>query len=201
MVIKGGRKMKKYILLFCSIFILLLTSSCKEKDNRTPFEKFLSKVSDSITEVSNVNMDSTMKDGNVLVYQLTKEITVTKNTETNELEGSITTVEKKLGNEFVMSEDHSSSTFKGQTEESLFQYDLQESYFKELNLEDQKLEGVIAIDHASQVLGVSDMEAQSDITIVIQLESDKIKEMTLSYVSNSSKAVDMKVTYQYASGN
>ncbi len=193
--------MKKYILLFLSIFILLVTSSCKEKDNRTPFEKFLNKIDNSITEVSNVNIDSTMKDGNVLVYQLTKVIKVTKNTETKELEGSITTVEKKLGNDFVMTEDHSSSTFKGQSEESLFQFDLQESYFKELHLEDQKLEGVVAIDHASQLLGVTEMKAQSDITMVIQLESDKIKEITITYVSNSSKAVDMKITYQYASSN
>lgn len=199
MVIKGGKKMKKYIIMFLSIFILLLTSSCKEKDNRTPFEKLLNKIDNSIKEVSNVNIDSTMKDGNVLVYQLTKEITVTKNTETNDLEGSITTVEKKLGNDFVMTEDHSSSTFKGQSEESLFQFDLQESYFKELHLEDQKLEGVVAIDHASQVLGVTEMKAQSDITMVIQLENDKIKEITLSYVSNSSKTVDMKVSYQYSS--
>lgn len=193
--------MKKYILFICSIFILLLTSSCKEKDNRTPFEKFLNKIDSSITEVSNVNSDSTMKDGTVLVYQLTKDIKVTKNTETKELEGSITIVEKKLGNDFVMTEDHSSSTFKGQTEESLFQFDLQENYFKELHLEDQKLEGVVAIDHASEVLGVSDMKAQSDITMVIQLESDKIKEVTLSYISNSSKTVDIKVTYQYPSSN
>lgn len=190
--------MKKIMLLFSFVFLIALAScSCSKKTDINKLDGFCKAIEDHISDVKKIEMSGSLKDQSVLVYEISKIITVSSVSEEDVFEGEVEIIKKTLGNDFSLVEDRYTESFSGKKEQVLFQYSLNEEYFKEYQINDGTLTGTIQADKASLALAVSDLKNQNDVSIQIILTEERISKLTLNYTTSASRDASLEIIYTY----
>lgn len=190
--------MKKIMLFFSFILLFALAScSCSKKKSINELDGFCEAIENHISSVQKIEMSGSLKEQDILVYEISKVITISSVSEDQVFEGQVEMVKKSLGNDFSLVEDKYTESFSGTKEQALFQFSLKEEYFKDYQINDGVLTGILQKDKVALALAIEDLKNQNDVSIEIHLSEERISKLTISYLTNSSRDASLEVLYTY----
>ena len=169
------------------------------KNNLSPEEKFnnmISEINTNLKDSTNIKYSSTFKDGDVVVAEIEREVMVSKNTENDTVNLTVSTTENKLGSSFILESSNYTTYYDGKLPEKLFNYNFTYSSFSEIEVSDTSIIGVVKNSEVSNVLN-NTVNNSSDLDVVINIEDAKITSFTFKYTSTNNRNVVITATYTY----
>lgn len=148
-------------------------------------------IQSTIGEVKTVVSDFSVTDSDVKVYGYKREIKL--NGENAEVQ---TTVGKIAQNTFIYQEDVDYAIVEGLKGEDVFSLNLLGVFF-EYEVKDNLLTGTIKAKDIDEFFGIEDAKAQTDATVTLTLDGEKLVGVTVTYGMVGGKEVNLTVTYAY----
>ncbi len=210
--------MKKLKYVLFSTLVLVSFASCKHSNNdntqsgsTTPTETITHDPVDKPTSLTNiadlnnvvlysldnaylVNVNSTVSDGSVVVYQYTKSITID---DTNTKKGSCVTTRKELDDTFTLvTKDTKVETFDTLDINKLFTCTLNESYLSNVSVTETRVTYNVKKDSSTNYFNDTNALSDTDVSVVILVNDYKITSIAYTYTKDS-KAISSTTTYSY----
>ena len=198
---------KKLIIIISSIVaglaiiaaIVVVLVVMLNKNNLSPEEKFnnmISEINTNLKDSTNIKYSSTFKDGDVVVAEIEREVMVSKNTENDTVNLTVSTTENKLGSSFILESSNYTTYYDGKLPEKLFNYNFTYSSFSEIEVSDTSIIGIVKNSEVSNVLN-NTVNNSSDLDVIINYEDGRITSFTFTYTSTNNKNVVITANYTY----
>lgn len=201
----------KYI-LFASLVLVSFTS-CKNSNNddtnnsstttinRVEKPTSLSNISDlskvisySLDNTYLVNINTTVSDSSVVVYQYTKSVTIEDN---NTKKGNSVTTKKQLDDTFTLvTKDTKVETFDSLDINKLFTCSLNESYLSNVSITESKVTYNVKKDSSTNYFNDTNAVSDTDVSVTMLVSDYKVTSIVYTYTVNS-KAISSTTTYSY----
>lgn len=201
----------KYI-LFASLVLVSFTS-CKNSNNddtnnsstttinRVEKPTSLSNISDlskvisySLDNTYLVNINTTVSDSSVIVYQYTKSVTIE---DTNTKKGNSVTTKKQLDDTFTLvTKDTKVETFDSLDINKLFTCSLNESYLSNVSITESKVTYNVKKDSSTNYFNDTNAVSDTDVSVTMSVSDYKITSIVYSYTVDS-KAISSTTSYSY----
>ena len=170
---------KKLIIIISSIVaglaiiaaIVVVLVVMLNKNNLSPEEKFnnmISEINTNLKDSTNIKYSSTFKDGGV-VAEIEREVMVSKNTENDTVNLTVSTTENKLGSSFILESSNYTTYYDGVLPDNLFNYKFDYQAFSEVEVSDTTISGVVKNSEVSNVLNTT-VNNSSDLDEMVELQ-------------------------------
>lgn len=169
------------------------------KNNLSPEEKFnnmISEINTNLKDSTNIKYSSICKDGDVVVAEIEREVMVSKNTENDTVNLTVSTTENTLGSSFILESSNYTTYYDGVLPDNLFNYKFDYQAFSEVEVSDTTISGVVKNSEVSNVLNTT-VNNSSDLDVVINIEDGRITSFTFTYTSINNKNVVITANYTY----
>lgn len=191
--------MKKLSFLIVLIIALFTFTSCKDKEKElTPEERLntiLTDINTNLSDCTSVVYNSSIKAGEVLVNDSTKNVLIYKQSD-GLLSLTITTTNHTLGSDFTLQEQVLNDFIDGEAPEDLFGYKFTYDAFSSIEITDSSIVGVVKSAEVSNVLNTS-VNNSSDLNVTINFVDNKITGFSFSYTSTNNFSISISATYNY----
>lgn len=183
----------KYLLFTVLVFSLIALASCGGDKDIENIESLVSSIKASISEPYQVVTTTSIKDGQTEVYKRVITISLEK---ADKLSGTITTETYMLNSSFTLEKSTSVETIEDIKTDTLFMYNLNESYFTSYTVNNDGLISTVKASAAKDLLNSPTVEVVSDFPFNITLNNKRISTLSTSYKMNS-KDVAISTIYSY----
>ena len=151
-----------------------------------------SDVNANMAAVKTVNTEVTVTDAGVKVYGYKKTVTVN---------GANAEVQKVIGslqpNSLEYQETVSYEFVEGVDLKDLFSLHILGGNFAEYTLEGEKFTGTVSANKVGDFFGNSKIKAQTDATVAMTFDQNKLTEVTVQFGLESGKILTLTATYTY----
>lgn len=184
-------KKNTFIKSTCLLLSLFTITSC----SKDPLKSMESKINNSSKEVGVVETTLTCLDGDKIVYNENRKITI--ETENSKSNGTISiTISKYDSTGNYVTNTTSDSFFEIPTS-SLIKFSLNKKNMGEYTLTSDSLKATVSKDAIKNILPLNSFSSSSEINLEFILTDDKISKFDCSYVSTEGFNVSIETNYYY----
>lgn len=151
-------------------------------------------ISYSLDNTYLVNINTTVSDSSVIVYQYTKSVTIE---DTNTKKGNSVTTKKQLDDTFTLvTKDTKVETFDSLDINKLFTCSLNESYLSNVSITESKVTYNVKKDSSTNYFNDTNAVSDTDVSVTMSVSDYKITSIVYSYTVDS-KAISSTTSYSY----